>query len=92
LPRPIGLAVAPAFAQAASIPRLPQPEAGREAGRREGRRKEPPIDGEKKDGEKKAGRRPEGRMSTSVCPQCAYNIVQAGPHVVCENCGYSYVE
>jgi len=83
----IGLAVAPAFAQAVPAPQQPKPE---EEKKKEEPPKDPDVDGEKKDGEKKLVDA-EGR-EYRVCPQCAYNMYKQGRMWVCENCGYSYVE
>ena len=80
----IGLAVAPAFAQAVPVPQQPKPE-------EEKKKEAPPKEEiEKKDGEKKLVD-DEGR-EYRVCPQCAYNMYKQGRMWVCENCGYSYVE
>ena len=77
----VGLAVAPAFAQAVPLPQQPQPKPEEEK-----KKEEPP----KEDGEKKLVDA-EGR-EYRVCPQCAYNMYKQGRMWVCENCGYSYVE
>jgi ribosomal protein S27AE len=87
----MGLAVAPAFVNAAAAGRLqqkPKPEEKPEE-QKEKKPEDPFGEGEKKKDGKLYDK--EGR-EYRVCPQCGYNMYKQGKMWVCENCGYSYVE